>query len=298
MRYLGGKHRQGPKIAEHIAHAWCGQRDYFEPFCGAMGAAYRVVQAMQRTKDVLPTFHLSDGNEALVTMWRAVLQGWEPPDSISEDEYNALREEQDPANPVTAFAGFGSAFGAHWFSTYARGGDGRDFATQAKMSILRKAKVLKTVERLGIVHRSFETVQPEGAIVYLDPPYAGKSNGYPVEFDYDGFWAYARMLAETNLVCITEFQAPADFPAVYSWGDTVQRHVGDRKGDGTIAEQIFVPQAQFDLWRMDEHIHTTARPQTPHRVRHEQPSAAVSGGEQLQPGPRTPMGGGGWGIVR
>ena len=79
MRYMGGKHRQGPKIAEFVTRALKPGMSYYEPFCGAMGVAYRVIPAAAKAGLEIPIIGLSDVNESVITMWRRALDGWAQP---------------------------------------------------------------------------------------------------------------------------------------------------------------------------------------------------------------------------
>jgi DNA adenine methylase len=233
MNYMGGKHRQGSKIAETIRpHLYTGC-NYFEPFCGALGAAYRVAE-------VLPpgvTMYLSDVNQALITMWQAVLDGWVPPDVVTESTCQRVKSIKDPSDPMTAYCGYGMSFGSKWFGGYARNGIGTNYALNAQRSTLLKAKVLLKAQ-------NYRDVKGNG-IYYLDPPYFGRTKAHGVEFNHDEFWEYARSLvARGNKVFVTEFVAPDDFVPVHKFGDTVVRHYSSKGADGT-CEAIFMHRNQI-----------------------------------------------------
>ena len=53
-------------------------------------------------------------------MWKALQQGWEPPDLVTFEDYEYVRAHQDENPALTAFVGFGCTFGAKWFGGYAR----------------------------------------------------------------------------------------------------------------------------------------------------------------------------------
>jgi len=242
MNYMGGKHRQGPKIAEVVGKILEPGMDYYEPFCGAMGSAYRVIE-MMLTRGIVPknlNINLSDINVSLITMWEAVLNGWIPPDIVTEETYNTVKSVRDPSDPMTAYCGFGMSFGSKWFGGYARNGRGTNYALNAQRSTLLKAKVLlKAVD--------YAQISPQGAVVYLDPPYKGRTKAHGVAFNSNNFWDYARKLSLTNNVIVTEFIAPSDWVVIHSWGDTVVRHhSGNSQGDGT-SESIFIHESRRDL---------------------------------------------------
>ena len=241
MRYLGGKHRQGPAIAAAVMKLLQDGGQYAEPFCGAMGSATRVAQAVN-AREWKVQFTLSDVQEPLMCMWRAVLEGWEPPEVVTEEEYRKLKATQDPHDPMTAFAGYACSFAAKYFGTYARC-DRNDhsrvqpYARQSKKAILDKALALWALRPpVRLACGSYERCEClSGAVIYLDPPYVGRTpqNARNPAFDHAKFWDFARRLSKRNAVLVSEFIWPSDFVVVHNWGDTVVRHYAGQGSDGT-----------------------------------------------------------------
>lgn len=62
----------------------------------------------------------NDAHPYLMEMWKALQQGWEPPDIVTEAEYQYIKAHKDEDPALTAFVGFGCTFGAKWFGGYAR----------------------------------------------------------------------------------------------------------------------------------------------------------------------------------
>lgn len=140
MRYLGGKFRQGKKIAEIVARYLKPGGTYIEPFCGSLWSACAVAKVAPPNVKMI----LSDKNEALVVMWKALLAGWTPPTHVSEREYLALKYTQDPQDPTTAFVAFGCSMAAKWFNGYARSKTHTvNFARQAIISSMKKLATLR-----------------------------------------------------------------------------------------------------------------------------------------------------------
>ena len=85
MNYIGGKWRQGPAIAKVVATAVhnTGAAAYYEPFCGALGAAVRVITKLGRKPGM--RFYLSDKSKAVVTMLQALVDGWVPPKAVTKE---------------------------------------------------------------------------------------------------------------------------------------------------------------------------------------------------------------------
>ena len=53
-------------------------------------------------------------------MWKALQSGWEPPDIVTEAEYQYIKDHKDEDPALAGFVGFGCTFGAKWFAGYAR----------------------------------------------------------------------------------------------------------------------------------------------------------------------------------
>lgn len=106
MRYIGGKSR----IARFLSPIILSTRPRFvvEPFCGALNVSLWLVK-----DDPTVVVYASDSHSDLVSMWQAVKDGWSPPDSVSRDEYDRLREEA--ASPLRTFVGYGCSFSGKWF---------------------------------------------------------------------------------------------------------------------------------------------------------------------------------------
>ena len=250
MRYLGGKHRQGKAIAEHVMHVWEPGMAYYEPFCGALGSSTRVVQAMSKASTKRLRVHLSDHHEALISMWRAVmLDGWVPPKSVSEAAYKKVKARRVLTDPLTGFCGHGLSFAGMWFGVYARSKTKPvNYATAACRGVLLKAGILTAAGVDAPKLLDYRKVRPSGAVMYLDPPYAnGYQSGGKKPFDHEEYWRYASDMTRKNIVLATEFTAPDGWLRVFDWGDTVSKHYSSL-GPGTKVESIFVHVSQAHLF--------------------------------------------------
>ena len=108
MQYLGGKSRIANSIAEIINENDC--KVFVSLFCGSCAVETKV----KASKKIL-----NDKHPYLISMWRSLQEGWEPPDTITKEEYYAIKKDL-PYNPSLAgFVGFGCSFGGKWFGGYA-----------------------------------------------------------------------------------------------------------------------------------------------------------------------------------
>lgn len=222
MQYLGGKYRQGKKIAGIVEKLIEPQQAYFESFCGALSLALAV------SKRVNNLLILSDKNEALITMWQYAIDGYDFPNKVSENLWRKYKENQNPKDPLTAFIGCGCSFAGWWFESYARrhkGNVNRNYAKTAKESIEKKIKQLKKTNYFIACKDYREYKDIKGQFFYLDPPYKGRKQNRKMEkLNYEEFWNFVRELSKNNCVIVSEFEVPEDFTVLYSFGDTVARH--------------------------------------------------------------------------
>ena len=229
MRYLGGKSKIRKQVADVLEMLRLPGQTYFEPFCGGAW----VLQEMTGPRIA------SDGNAALVTMYRALQARWMPPARVSEDEYRAIYARNDPSDPITAFSNFGCSFGGNWGAGYARTpGDGRNYASNARNSLLKQLPKIQDVEfRYGV----FTDHAPDGMLVYCDPPYQGAAtyDGCP-PFDHGMFWDMARFWSMNNTVVVSEYTAPDDFNCVAEFPSKMGLRTGPNAEQHVRTERLFM----------------------------------------------------------
>lgn len=219
MQYLGGKHRIAKPLCEYLRTRLAG-RLFVEPFCGALN-----VTAGMEGKRVA-----SDASPYLFALYDALRKGWSPPDDVSEQTYDSVNSTRDPSDPMTAFVGYGCSFGGKFFGGYARGSEGRSYASNAKGSLRRK---LSRCNGATIAHCDYRRLTPNaGCLVYCDPPYA-ETTGYSAvgSFDSGEFWQTVRDWSSTGAtVLVSEYTAPADFICVWSHETRTDLHGAGRSG--------------------------------------------------------------------
>ena len=216
MRYLGGKSKIRKQIASFLESARKPEQIYFEPF---VGGAW-VLQEMSGKRIA------SDGNKALIAMYRALQNGWVPSETITEEEYQSLKKDTNPHNGMRAFAGFGCSHSGKWFGGFARSST-RNYCGNARNSLLKQLPKIKDVQFIdGLFHEH----KPEGMLVYCDPPYQGTTQyGAFSGFDHELFWQIMRGWSKNNIVVISEYNAPDDFKCVLAIQTKTDMRVGGIK---------------------------------------------------------------------
>ena len=235
MRYMGGKHRQSKVIVEHLCNHYDGGT-YHEPFVGAFGVAEKAIPALYKLG--CRDFRLGDLSQPIIDMWRAIFEGWEPPDFVSEElwrEYRPLRRGY-VNDPLFAYCGHGASFGGRWFEGYARSarGPNQDEGTRRSYRALKKATLRKRdvlapfMDMVRLRCCSYAETRPaESDLVYCDPPYGGRRNPYGSVhegLDSGAFWATCREWARQCTVLVSEFHAPAGITELHCWGHTIANH--------------------------------------------------------------------------
>ena len=207
VRYLGGKTRLAKHIAKAILDDTPNRKTYLEPMIGG-GSVFTAMA---------PHFEHAIGADIhpdLIMMYEALANGWVPPSTVTEEEYQALKQETEPS-ALRGFVGFGCSFGGRWFGGYARNTGGTNYAAHSKRSVLKQVPAL---EDRSFVCTSYNAFEPkEGAVVYLDPPYEGTTSYIRTpKFDHELFWEIARKWRDRGvLVYVSEFNAPEDFEVIW-----------------------------------------------------------------------------------
>ena len=231
MQYLGGKYHMAKKIAALVASVRPPGATYFEPFLGGGSVLCAMPTHWPRVA--------SDVNPCLITMWKAIQSGWEPPHEVSEEEYSRLKVIKDPDDPLTAFVGFGCSFGGRFFEGYARG-RGHNYAGQTRRNLEKKRPALQGVDLRCCTYSDLDI--PPGSIVYADPPYEGtKWYSGTKPFDHVRFWDWVRgRESEGTPVLVSEYSAPDDFDPVFEKGHPVRIKGGKGAGEKPRAvEKVF-----------------------------------------------------------
>lgn len=231
MQYLGGKNRIRKEIASFLWSVREIGQTYFEPF---VGGAW-VLQEMDGKRIA------SDGNKALITMYKALQDGWTPPNSITENEYCKYKHNQVIDDPLTAFIGIGCSFGGKWFGGFIGNGDrGKKAKCSVKSSTDGLLKQLPLIKDVAFYYGLFHEHKPEGMLIYCDPPYEGTTQyGAFTGFDHKLFWNTIREWAKKNIIVISEYKAPDDFKCVYERSTTMSMY--DKTGNQQMrVERLFM----------------------------------------------------------
>lgn len=239
MKYMGSKNR----IAKHILPIMLKYRTpemtWVEPFVGGANMIDKV-----EGKRIG-----NDFNEYLIEMWKALQNGWVPPDFVSEEDWRDVKEQMDEKYEKhhIAFVRLGCSFGADWNGGYARNvrkdkpnaellnRTTKSYCGQSKRNILKQLPKLKDV---NFINGSYlDMVIPPNSLIYCDPPYEGTTD-YKDGFDHNVFWQWCRDKAnEGHKVFVSEYNAPKDFTCI--WEQEIVNTLNNTTKTGKVIERLF-----------------------------------------------------------
>lgn len=242
MRYSSGKTKIAKQIANKIVADIVrrgGESHYFVSlFCGGLSVQTRLAPYFENVI-------CNDKQEYLIELYKALQNGWEPPESLSEEEYRYIKAHKEENKALTAFAGFGCSFGGKWFGGYGRHGvkdnhaQERSMCEESRRALLRDLGILKKADFICQDYRDINL--PERCVIYADPPYENKmaAFGLSESFDTDEFWDWCRKKSANHLIYVSELSAPEDFECI--WERPVLRQLANCNADNFVArEKLFI----------------------------------------------------------
>lgn len=209
MRYFGGKQRISKQLSQYLNLQLKDNQPFVDLFCGSCNVITKIDNNRLRIAN--------DKHKYLIAMWKALQDGWLPPNEISRREYKLIRENKDDKPHLSGFVGFGCSFAGKWFGGYASS-DSRNYCLNAYNSTLNKMKHLKGVEFYN--HDYTEVDIPKGSLVYCDIPYRNTTQyckNEVGEFNHDEFYQWVRDNSDKYDIYISEYKknVPEGFEVVW-----------------------------------------------------------------------------------
>lgn len=224
MKYMGSKARHARELLPIILADRKPDQFYVEPFVGGANMIDKVDG---------PRIG-SDAHPQLIALWKAVAEGWTPPNIVSEYEYSICKKVQ-VATAHVGFVGFGCSYSGKWFGGYARGNDvngkPRNYAAESARNIMNQAEGLRGVEFRNQSYADLDI--PANSIIYCDPPYAGTTKYATGGFDHAEFWQWCDdRHDEGHTVFVSEYAAPSHWGCVWEKrvNNTLTKNTGSKQG--------------------------------------------------------------------
>lgn len=176
---------------------------------GGLGVTVAIARALPLVK-----IHASDAAPGLAALYEAVRAGWSPPDLVTRDTWQQIRDRmRGQDDKLAAFVGFGCSFNGVYFTAYGA----PEFAKQAGLGLRRKLSELPP-SRVTFARSHYHDLVIEGpCVVYCDPPYRGTDpsayrslRGTEFQsFDSDVFWSWVKSLTQRGAhVLVSEYEGP------------------------------------------------------------------------------------------
>ena len=127
MQYFGGKQRISKPLSDFLNSQLKNNQTFVDLFCGSCNIVSKINDKRLRIAN--------DKHKYLIAMWKALQNGWNMPDSISEDEYKYIREHKDEDMALTGFVGFGLSYSGKWFGGYCRDKTNAEFTKRCGKSL-------------------------------------------------------------------------------------------------------------------------------------------------------------------
>lgn len=226
MKYMGSKASHAKEILSVIFGELAATPSiWVEPFVGGCNMIDKVAPELQRFGN--------DINADLIEMFKAVQSGWMPPETITENEYDAIKTcpEQYP-KALVAFVAIGCSYSGKWWGGYARGntnkGLPRNYCMESRKNLL--GQNLNNITFTSINYA--EMTIPDNAVVYCDPPYVNTTK-YKNTFNHDNFWAWCDSLVSRGVkTFVSEYTAPDGWDCIWSKqvNNTLVQNTGSKQG--------------------------------------------------------------------
>jgi DNA adenine methylase len=209
MKYMGSKRRIASEILPIILANRQEDQWYVEPFCGGCNLIDKIPQGIGRLAN--------DVHVSLISLLKALQDGWQPPTEVSEKDYANARKLED-TNPLKGFIGFCSSYSGKWFGGFARGNTNKGVPRNYTMEAFNNIKA-QLPNLIGITFSSgnyFDLTIPPNSLIYCDPPYKGTTS-YKDKFNHEDFYKWCRKKkADGHTIFISEYFMPEDFTCVWS----------------------------------------------------------------------------------
>ena len=138
MRYMGGKQRISKPLSDFLNSQLKENQPFVDLFCGSCNVISKIDSNRLRIAN--------DKHHYLIEMWKALQNGWEMPEQISEEQYKYIREHKDENKALTGFVGFGLSYSGKWCGGYCRDNTSRNYCLNAKKS---HNKILNNIKGLN-----------------------------------------------------------------------------------------------------------------------------------------------------
>jgi DNA adenine methylase len=197
-------------------------------------------------KDNNRELYASDLNEDVIKMWKSLQNGWIPPQQVSEEYYNELKNNKQ-TSAERGFVGASCSFQAQFFLAWkGKYNKSRQNSCPEKDGYKSIMKILPYMKNVNFYDsKSYDLYSPKNHLIYADPPYLGNKirTEFFKNFDHDKFWNKMREWSKDNIVVVSELTAPDDFVKIWEkeYSVTCMKKNNNNQNKGyNFTESLFV----------------------------------------------------------
>ena len=237
MRYVGSKNRISKELAP-IIQGYINDETvgYLEPFVGGANMIDKIVCEKRIGCDI---------HKELIALLNYAKDN-ELPESISEEEYNKVKDNKDKYESwYVGLVGFCASFGAKYFGGYGRAcvrdGKQRNVSKEAIDNLRKQSANLKDIIFTNKNFLDLPKDEIKGYVIYCDIPYKGTVRYKSGEFPYEKFYTWAKEMSENNVVLISEYDMPEEFECI--WSRDLRSSLGrgvNKEKDNAKIEKLFI----------------------------------------------------------
>ncbi len=223
--YTGGKFYQGKKYAEVITEEsmyiaeeeeWT-IKGYCEPFCGMLGVYKHIPELFKEKLDYKLKYKAGDINKSVILMWKAAQKGWKPSSKLTTKKQFLDMQGDGKSSARKGFVGHAYAYMGKYFKPFRK-----RTARSLKRDINRISSIAKKLNNVSFKYGLYTQYSNlKDYVIYCDPPYQKQAQYYDENnkmryFNHEEFWDWCRIMAENNIVFVSEYKAPKDFERIYT----------------------------------------------------------------------------------
>ena len=217
MRYMGGKVRIAKYLVPVLQERLKDKETFVDLFCGSCN----IISAIKAPNRIANDLH-----KELIALHKAVQQGWIPPSVVTEEDYKQAKQSEDH---LKAFIGFGCSFSGKYWGGYARGSEVRNYATNAKNTLLTKHKTLKDVQFTNLQYN--EVSVPDNSLIYCDIPYKDTTGYSTGSFQHEAFYLWAKEMKDKgHTVLVSEYLQNLPEGWTVEWKHQSKKDIRNKEG--------------------------------------------------------------------
>lgn len=236
MKYMGSKSRVKKYLIPIMQNIIDKNniKIFVDLFCGGCSIVDSISADVRYANDI---------STPLISLFQYMQNGGKLLDTVSKEFYDDVRNnDKTDKYPewVKGNVGFLASYNGRYFDggyakTGLEKGRVRDYYQESKRNIETQILLLKDVI---FTNYDYRELHGNDMLIYMDPPYEDtKQYNTSKNFNHSEFWSFARKMSETNIVLISELQAPEDFICI--WEQEVSRSIKAQDKSKAV-EKLFI----------------------------------------------------------